>query len=70
VAKEDKESESIFKMGDLEKITAEIVEVIEGKAMELKEADAAVDLDMIAASCAAPPRIRGSVSGRETEYAF
>jgi len=71
VAKEDKESESIFKMGDLEKITAEIVEVIEGKAMELKEADAAEDLDKIAGIMrGTTPAFEDLLSGLETEYAF
>lgn len=71
VAKEDKESESIFKMGDLEKITAEIVEVIEGKAMDLKEADAAEDLDKIAGIMrGTTPVFEDLLSGLETEYAF
>ncbi len=71
VMKEEKESESIFKMDELERITAEIVEVIEGKAMELKEADAAEDLDNIAGIMrGTTPAFEDLLPGLETEYAF
>lgn len=71
VMKEEKESESIFKMDELERITSEIVEVIEGKAMELKETDAAEDLDNIAGIMrGTTPAFEDLLPSLETEYAF
>jgi hypothetical protein len=71
VEKKEKSDESIFQVSELEKITSEIVEVIEGKAKVLLEADAADDLDKIAGIMrGTTPAFEDLLIDMESEYSF
>ncbi len=71
VEKLEKPEEPILLVSELEKITSAIVEVIEGKAKVLKEADAADDLDKIAGIMrGTTPAFEDLLIDLESEYSF
>lgn len=63
--------DSIFRVGDLEKITSEIADVIEGKPKLLSEADASEDMDKVARIMkGTAPAFEDLLIDLEGEYAF